>query len=557
MARKKANYPLVEGLEITTLAAEGKAMGRWNDVVVFVPLTVPGDVVDVQIRSKRRRFMEGFVVRYVRKSPLRAEAFCAHFGVCGGCKWQNLPYEEQLRFKTEQVRDQLTRIGKIALPQIAPCLGSEQTRFYRNKLEFTFADRRWLTREEVESGTDFDAAPALGFHIPNMFDKVLDIRKCWLQPDPSNGIRMEAKRFCVENGYTFHNARSHEGLMRNMIVRTASTGEVMVIVVFGEDDRERIAALLDHLAANFPQITSLFYIVNTKFNDSVGDLDPVCYKGKDHIVEEMEGLRFKVGPKSFYQTNSAQAYELYKVAREFADLKPEDVLYDLYTGTGTIANFCAARCSRVVGVEYVPEAIADAKVNSQINGIGNTVFYAGDMKQVLSDGFVAANGRPDVIILDPPRAGVDEPVILVFWGDHYNPIDSNYDVFTSSGYASDSSADPRLHQTTLLMWSNYTDKPVDLGTIAAYDISPVMMNLYGLEQPLYFQLLNRQLQVADRANTRGTVMNLDGTTTQIPSSLQESWSQKHWLLQYDLMFGKGYALSRMGMESLSSTQTDE
>ena len=403
MARKKANYPLIEGLEITTLAAEGKAMGRWNDVVVFVPLTVPGDVVDVQIRSKRRRFMEGFVVRYVRKSPLRAEAFCAHFGVCGGCKWQNLPYEEQLRFKTEQVRDQLTRIGKIALPQIAPCLGSEQTRFYRNKLEFTFADRRWLTREEVESGTDFDAAPALGFHIPNMFDKVLDIDKCWLQPDPSNDIRTETRRFCIENGYTFHNAREHRGLMRNMIVRTASTGEVMVIVVFGEDDRERIAALLDHLAANFPQITSLFYIVNTKFNDSVGDLDPVCYKGKDHIVEEMEGLRFKVGPKSFYQTNSAQAYELYKVAREFADLKPEDVLYDLYTGTGTIANFCAARCSRVVGVEYVPEAIADAKVNSQINGIGNTVFYAGDMKQVLSDGFVAANGRPDVIILDPPE----------------------------------------------------------------------------------------------------------------------------------------------------------
>ena len=425
-------------------------MGRWNDVVVFVPLTVPGDVVDVQIRSKRRRFMEGFVVRYVKKSPLRAEAFCEHFGVCGGCKWQNLPYEEQLRFKTGQVRDQLARIGKIALPEIAPCLGSARTQFYRNKLEFTFADRRWLTREEVEGGADIGAAPALGFHIPGMFDKVLDIRKCWLQPDPSNDIRMETKRFCVENGYTFHNAREHTGLMRNMIVRTASTGEVMetkrfcvengytfhnarehtglmrnmivrtastgevmVTVVFGADDRERIAALLDHLAAAFPQITSLCYVVNTKLNDSVGDLDPVCYKGKDHIVEEMEGLRFKVGPKSFYQTNSEQAYELYKVAREFADLKPEDVLYDLYTGTGTIANFCAAHCRRVVGIEYVPEAIADAKINSEINGIGNTVFYAGDMKQVLSDEFVAANGRPDVIILDPPRAGVDEPVIGV------------------------------------------------------------------------------------------------------------------------------------------------
>lgn len=413
MARKKANYPLIEGLEITTLAAEGKAMGRWNDVVVFVPMTVPGDVVDVQIRSKRRRYMEGFVVRYVVKSPLRAEPFCEHFGVCGGCKWQNLPYEQQLAFKTAQVRDQLVRIGKIELPEIAPCLGSAQTRFYRNKLEFTFADRRWLTREEVAAGGDIAPEPAVGFHIPNMFDKVLDIRKCWLQPEPSNAIRLETKRFCLENGYTFHNAREHTGLMRNMIVRTASTGEVMVIVVFGVEDRPRIEALTDHLAETFPQITSLFYIVNEKLNDSVGDLDPVCCHGKDHIVEEMEGLRFKVGPKSFYQTNSEQAYELYKVTREFAELERDDVLYDLYTGTGTIANFCAAQCRRVVGVEYVPEAIADAKINSALNGIGNTAFYAGDMKAVLDDGFVAVNGRPDVIILDPPRAGVDEPVIDV------------------------------------------------------------------------------------------------------------------------------------------------
>ena len=413
MARKKANYPLIEGLEITTLAAEGKAMGRWNDVVVFVPMTVPGDVVDVQIRVKRRRFMEGYVVNYVKRSPLREEPFCEHFGVCGGCKWQNLPYEEQLRFKTAQVRDQLTRIGKIELPEIAPCLGSAATRFYRNKLEFTFADRRWLTREEVESGAALDAAPAVGFHIPNMFDKVLDIRTCWLQPDPSNAIRLETKRFCLEHGYTFHNARAHTGLMRNLIVRTASTGEVMVIVVFGADDRARIDALLEHLSASFPQITSLFYVINEKLNDSVGDLDPVCWRGKDHIVEQMEGLRFKVGPKSFYQTNSAQAYELYKVARDFAALGPDDVLYDLYTGTGTIANFCASRCRRVVGVEYVPEAIADARVNSELNGIRNTVFYAGDMKRVLDDAFVAANGRPGVIILDPPRAGVDEEVIRV------------------------------------------------------------------------------------------------------------------------------------------------
>ncbi len=413
MARKKANYPLIEGLEITTLAAEGKAMGRWNEQVVFVPMTVPGDVVDVQIRLKRRRFMEGYVVRYVKKSPLRVEPFCEHFGVCGGCKWQNLPYDEQLRFKREQVRDQLARIGKVSLPDIAPCLGSAATREYRNKLEFTFADRRWLTREEVAAGGDIASEPAAGFHIPGMFDKVLDIRCCHLQPEPSNAIRLETKRFCIEHGYTFHNARTHEGLMRNLVVRTASTGEVMVVAVFGTDDRPRIEALLDHLAERFPEITSLFYVVNTKFNDSTGDLDAVCYRGKDHIVEEMEGLRFKVGPKSFYQTNSAQAYELYKVAREFAALGPGDVLYDLYTGTGTIANFCARRCRRVVGIEYVPEAIEDARINSAINGIGNTAFYAGDMKEVLDDGFVAANGRPDAVILDPPRAGVDAPVIDV------------------------------------------------------------------------------------------------------------------------------------------------
>ena len=301
----------------------------------------------------------------------------------------------------------------VSLPEIAPCLGSAETQFYRNKLEFTFADRRWLTREEIESAGDIGDAPAVGFHIPGMFDKVLDIRKCWLQPDPSNGIRMEAKRFCVENGYTFHNARSHEGLMRNIIVRTASTGEVMVIVVFHADEREKIAALLDHLAAAFPEITSLFYVINEKFNDSTGDLEPVCYRGKDHIIERMEGLQFKVGPKSFYQTNSAQAYELYKVARDFAALTGKEILYDLYTGTGTIANFCAARCAKVVGVEYVPEAIEDARINSTLNGIGNTVFYAGDMKAVLSDEFIRRNGRPDVIILDPPRAGVDEPVIDV------------------------------------------------------------------------------------------------------------------------------------------------
>lgn len=414
MARKKQNYPLIEGLEITTLAAEGKAMGRWNDQVVFVPMTVPGDVVDVQIRVKRRRFMEGFVVNYRKHSDRKIEPFCSHFGVCGGCKWQNLGYDEQLRFKTEQVRDQLTRIGKVELPEIRPCLGSARTQFYRNKLEFTFADRRWMTYEEIaDQGKEITPEPALGFHIPNMFDKVLDIEKCWLQADPSNAIRLELKRFCMEQGYTFHNAREHSGLMRNVVIRTASTGEIMVLVVFGSNDKERIEALMVHLQRTFPQITSLIYMVNTKWNDSLGDQEPILFAGKDHILEQMEGLKFKVGPKSFYQTNSEQAYELYKVARDFADLKPEETLYDLYTGTGTIANFCASRCKKVVGIEYVPEAIEDAHVNSALNGINNTTFYAGDMKAVLNDEFVARNGHPDVIILDPPRAGVDEPVIEV------------------------------------------------------------------------------------------------------------------------------------------------
>lgn len=414
MARKKQNYPLIEGLEITTLAAEGKAMGRWNDQVVFVPMTVPGDVVDVQIRVKRRRFMEGYVTAYRQHSAKKIEPFCQHFGVCGGCKWQNLPYEEQLRFKTEQVRDQLTRIGKVELPEIRPCLGSAETQFYRNKLEYTFADRRWMTYEEIaDQGREITPEPALGFHIPNMFDKVLDIEKCWLQADPSNEIRLEIKRFCIENGYEFYQAREHSGLMRNIVIRTSSTGEIMLIVVFNRQDQEAIDALMSHLHTRFPEITSLIYMVNTKWNDSLGDQEPILFAGKDHMLEQMEGLKFKVGPKSFYQTNSKQAYELYKVARDFADLKGDEVLYDLYTGTGTIANFCASRCRKVVGIEYVPEAIEDARINSEINDIENTDFYAGDMKAVLNDEFVARNGRPDVIILDPPRAGVDEPVLEV------------------------------------------------------------------------------------------------------------------------------------------------
>ena len=413
MGKRRKDLPFIEGLHITTLAAEGKAMGKVDNQVVFVPMTVPGDVVDVQVRKHHRRYMEATVVRFVEKSPIRVEPFCEHFGVCGGCKWQNLPYEEQLKQKTKQVEDQLVRIGHLDIPEVRPCLGSERTREYRNKLEFTFADRRWLTYEEIAEGGDIAATPAVGFHIPGCFDKVLDIDKCHLQIDLSNRIRLAIKSFCIENGYSFHNARMHEGLMRTMVVRTASTGEVMVIVVFNENDEERINALMSHLKSEFPEITSLIYMVNDKWNDSLGDREPICFAGKDHIIEQMEGLQFKVGPKSFYQTNSEQAYELYKVTRDFADLREDDVLYDLYTGTGTIANFCARRAKKVVGVEYVPEAIEDAKINSQINGIENTTFYAGDMKDVLSDDFVERNGRPDVIILDPPRAGVDEKVLEV------------------------------------------------------------------------------------------------------------------------------------------------
>lgn len=405
--------PLIEGLHITTLAAEGKAMGKVDNQVIFVPMTVPGDVVDVQVRTHHRRYMEATVVRFVEKSPLRTEPFCEHFGVCGGCKWQSLPYSEQLKQKRQQVEDQLVRIGHLDIPEVRPCLGSERTREYRNKLEFTFADKRWLTYEEIAQGGDIEPMPAVGFHIPGCFDKVLDINKCHLQVDLSNRIRLATKQFCVDNGYSFHNARAHEGLMRTMVIRTASTGEVMVIVVFNEDDKERINALMSYLQLQFPEITSLIYMINEKWNDSLGDREPICFAGKDHIIEEMEGLKFKVGPKSFYQTNSEQAYELYKVTREFADLKESDTLYDLYTGTGTIANFCARRAKKVVGVEYVKEAIDDAKINSEINNIDNTTFYAGDMKDVLSDEFVERNGRPDVIILDPPRAGVDERVLEV------------------------------------------------------------------------------------------------------------------------------------------------
>ena len=409
--KKKKPLPLLEKITITGIAAEGKAIAKKDDLIIFVPYVVPGDVVDLQLTRKKNSYAEAKVVHFHEYSKQRTEAFCEHFGICGGCKWQILPYQEQIRYKQQQVTDNLTRIGKIPLPEIFPILGSEKTIFYRNKLEFTFSNKRWMTLEEIQAGTKYENMNALGFHIPGMFDKVLDIHKCWLQEDISNQIRLSIKQFCFDNGYTFFDLRNRGGLMRNIIIRTSSTGEVMLIVVFYEDDKEKRDALLNHIAAGFSAITSLLYIINEKANDTITDQEVIVFKGRDHIFEEMEGLKFKIGPKSFYQTNSEQAYNLYKIARDFAGLTGNELVYDLYTGTGTIANFVAKQAKQVIGIEYVPEAIEDAKVNSSINNINNTLFFAGDMKDILSQDFINRYGRPDVIITDPPRAGMHDDVI--------------------------------------------------------------------------------------------------------------------------------------------------
>lgn len=411
MARKRKELPLLEGVIITGVAAEGKAMAKVDGMALFVPFAAPGDVADIQITRKKNNFAEGRVVRFQQLSSLRSEPFCQHFGVCGGCKWQHLPYEEQLRYKQQQVEDSLTRIGKVELPAITPILGAPQTTFYRNKMEYTFSDKRWLTNEEVRSNKEFGQMNALGFHIPGMYDKVLDIQKCWLQDDLANRIRNSVRGYCLEYDYSFFDLRNQGGLMRTLLIRNSSIGEWMVIVVFFEDDREKIEGLMDYLASEFPQITSLLYIINQKANDTITDQEVLVWKGRDHIIEEMEGLQFRIGPKSFYQTNSEQAHHLYEVARSFAQLTGEERVYDLYTGTGTIANFVARNAREVIGIEYVEEAIADAKINSEINGIGNTRFYAGDMKNVLTAEFIAEQGRPDVVITDPPRAGMHDDVV--------------------------------------------------------------------------------------------------------------------------------------------------
>ncbi|MDR2682351.1 MAG: 23S rRNA (uracil(1939)-C(5))-methyltransferase RlmD [Dysgonamonadaceae bacterium] len=406
----KKPIPLLENLPITGIAAEGKAIARYNDLVIFIPFVVPGDVVDVQLTRKKHSYAEGRAVRFHAYSEQRTEAFCRHYGVCGGCQWQILPYSEQIRYKQQQVTDSLTRIGKVPLPEISPILGSEKTRFYRNKLEYTFSNKRWMTTEEVQSGQSFGNRNALGFHIPTMFDKVLDIDECWLQAEPSDSIRLAIREFCIDNGYEFFDLRNQTGWMRNLIIRTSSTGETMLIVVFYEDLPDQREALLHTIAGRFPEITSLLYIINRKANDTITDQTVHVFKGKDHIFEQMEGLKFKIGPKSFYQTNSEQAYNLYKIVREFAGLSGNERVYDLYTGTGTIANFIAGSAKQVIGIEYVPEAIEDAEVNSELNGITNTLFFAGDMKEVLNADFITQYGRPDVIITDPPRAGMHDDV---------------------------------------------------------------------------------------------------------------------------------------------------
>ena len=411
MGRGRKSKPFLEGVLITDIGAEGKAIARVDDMVVFTTLVIPGDVVDFQVTKKRAKYMEAVVKRVVVQSPDRVPAFCEHFEVCGGCKWQFLPYEKQLYYKQKQVADQLRRIGRIELPEITPILGSAKTTNYRNKLEFGFSNRRWLTYEEIGTESEDMNKNALGFHVPGMFDKIININKCWLQGEPSNEIRNFIYQYAIENGLDFFDRKIQSGLLRNIIIRTSTTGDVMLIVCFFSEQKENREKLLAAVASEFPQITSLVYVINGKGNDTIHDQEILVYKGNDYILEEMEGLKFKIGPKSFYQTNSEQAYELYKVARDFAGLKGTEVVYDLYTGTGTIANFIARNVREVVGIEYVPEAIEDAHVNSELNGISNTSFFAGDMKKILTSEFIARHGRPDVIITDPPRAGMDEEVV--------------------------------------------------------------------------------------------------------------------------------------------------
>lgn len=401
---------IIENIEILDVAAEGKCIAKIDGKVIFVHHTAPGDVVDVKIIGRDKKFLETIPVHFHSYSKNRVEPHCSHFGVCGGCKWQHIDYNSQLVFKQKQVKDALERIAKVQFPEILPILGSSQTVFYRNKLDFTFSNKRWF--ESKEADVENKDSNALGFHIPGRYDKILDIEKCYHQSDPSNAIRNGLKNFCLKHNFEFFDIKNRSGLMRNLIIRTTSTGEIMVIVQFFYHHKTAVEAVMNYLKTNF-NINSLLYIINEKGNETYQDLDIHTFSGKDFIMEEMEGLKFKIGPKSFYQTNSLQAYELYKTARQFADIQPNDIVYDLYTGTGTIANFVAKMEKKVVGVEYVPAAIEDAKVNSNINNITNTSFFAGDMGKVFTKEFIHKNGTPDVVITDPPRAGMDASVVQV------------------------------------------------------------------------------------------------------------------------------------------------
>ncbi|MDE5632396.1 MAG: 23S rRNA (uracil(1939)-C(5))-methyltransferase RlmD [Muribaculaceae bacterium] len=411
MSRKRKPLPVIEGLEINALAAEGNAIGRHGDMVVFVPFGAPGDIVNVKLEKKKKSYANGRIVSFLHKSDCRVEPRCEHFTICGGCRWQHLPYEVQLQSKRQQVVDALERIAKVDLPEIAPTLGSSNIWEYRNKMEYTFSNRCWLTFEQLESGEEFPDRDAAGFHIPGAFDKVLDITKCHLQDNLGNRIRLFIKKYGKEHNLSFYDLKAQSGFLRTLMIRIASTGEVMVVMAVGEDRPDEIEALMHAVANEFPEISSLMYAVNTKVNDTLGDIDIIAYKGKPYIEEEMEGLKFRIGPKSFYQTNSLQAYELYKVARNFAQLSGEELVYDLYTGTGTIANFVSKQARKVIGIEYVEDAVADARINASVNGIDNVEFFAGDMKDVLNDDFIAHHGRPDVMIVDPPRAGMHTDVV--------------------------------------------------------------------------------------------------------------------------------------------------
>lgn len=420
MARKKKPLPLIEEFEITDVAAEGNALGKMatpdGQMVVFVPYGAPGDIVTLKIDKKKHNFAQGHIEKIIKPSPLRVEPRCEHFGTCGGCRWQHLPYSEQLKFKQQHVVDALTRIAKVELPEISPIIGSPSAWEYRNKMEYTFSNKKWLTFEQLNSGEEFPDRDCAGFHIPGAFDKVLDINRCHLQEDIGNKVRLFIKEYGKEHGLTFYDLRNNTGFLRTMMIRTLSTGQVMLVVVFGEDNEPAIKGLMDAIASKFPEITSLYYVINKKVNDTIADQELILYKGSSFVVEKMENLSFRIGPKSFYQTNSLGAYQLYKVVRDFADLKGTELVYDLYTGTGTIANFISTRARKVIGIEYVKEAIDDAVINSRDNGIENTLFFAGDMKNVLTDDFVSEHGRPDVIIADPPRAGMHEDVIKVILG---------------------------------------------------------------------------------------------------------------------------------------------